>query len=397
VCGTVSEQGNSTTPLGCTLSTCTCDTLAGYYNPGTHLGCLPVCGDDRIVAGEHCETGYLGCNSSCLCTSGFFAASPATKPCNYTCGDGLLAPPAEQCEPSLFPVGSCTSQCGCNSAVGYYNLTQGSCLPVCGDAIVAPNSLEQCDSTPGCDNSSCLCVVGYVRNVASNICDLSCGVPPQEVVNASCANGILTYKLPTCEFFGSCQTNGTSGAGGAVGIRPRTEIQLIGNATISNATIQVQITSGARIGLVIASDCVNITGQIQVTLTDAGAISHGDKLPFLRLDRPECSIDDLNSTVIVSTQGETDSCRIVTATKQREQTSNGAQSLVVLFSVSNTCATPEMAVNSSLSPGLIGGITAIVVVVAGSVAVVVVVLLMRKAQKRKEKGEELEEMYRTNK
>jgi uncharacterized membrane protein len=75
----------------------------------------------------------------------------------------------------------------------------------------------------------------------------------------------------------------------------------------------------------------------------------------------------------------------------------GVWSLVVLLSVTNTCATPELAVNSSLPPGLIGGITAIVVVVVGSVAVVVVVLLMRKVQKRKEKGEELEEMYRTNK
>jgi hypothetical protein len=190
VCGTVSEQCNSTTPLGCTLSTCTCDTSAGYYNPGPYLGCLPVCGDDRIVAGEQCETGYLGCNSTCQCATGFFPASPATKPCNHTCGDNLLALPVEQCEPSLSLSGSCNSQCLCDNLRGYYNLTTGTCSPVCGDAIVAPNSSEQCEFSIGCNNTACTCdnTMGYYYNSS---------VGPG--CNPACGDGILVAGPELCE------------------------------------------------------------------------------------------------------------------------------------------------------------------------------------------------------
>jgi uncharacterized protein (DUF2062 family) len=101
----------------------------------------------------------------------------------------------------------------------------------------------------------------------------------------------------------------------------------------------------------------------------------------------------LNDFVIVSTQGEPDNCRVVTATKQREQTSTTAQSLVILFAVTSRCAAPEAAGSSALSPALIGGIAAIAVVAVVAFIVVVVVLLVLKARKRKEKAEELQQMY----
>lgn len=286
-------------------------------------------------------------------------------------------------------LGCINETCLCNSALGFYPVSS-SCRSQCGDGIVAPGTDEQCDGSIGCANSTCLCdasrrfYFNYSRliNSSSSLC--------QQLANVSQA----------CQFFGVCSFNSSTTASV---IRPDTAIELIGNTTAANVTLVVQIQpsvgSGQQLssGLVIASDCITIEGEIVAEVPDLTTIEQNSEVAFLQISKPECFIDGLNDTVrvIPKSAPRTQDCRHVTARKQLSNLPSGARLLSIAFVVdSSACSSSPKSSNADagVSPGVIGGSVAAAVVVA--VGVVIAVLLYKRRKLKKEKSLELQELYR---
>jgi hypothetical protein len=213
----------------------------------------------------------------------------------------------------------------------------------------------------------------------------SCGTPPPGAYNISCINGQLQYNLDTDIFLGGNSTNSTT-------LPPNVQVQLVGNGTVINIKLTAQIalkpgsTSEVTSGLIIVSDCLNIeSGQLTIELDNVSLLfppnggSGMKTIELMRLLKPECFVDGLNSTVIIVT-GLSQDCRKVTATKQRGEVSPGVQSLVVVFTVNTDgCQAPGEPLGPSL-PLVAGLVSAAVVVI---IAAAVTVALIRKSKERR--------------
>jgi surface protein len=204
---------------------------------------------------------------------------------------------------------------------------------------------------------------------------ISCGsaTPPPGAFNISCVNGILYYYISASDFF----------AGGA-NLPPNVVITLVGNATISGVYLTIQTIPGTTKGSIIVADCISLSGQIQIQLNGTSDIVDKQRLDFLRLERPDCFVDELNSTVQVIVPGS--DCRKVSATKQRSQEPSGSVTISVLFAVdTSACAAAPSDESKTVSGALIGGVVAAAVVVIVAAGFVVFWIYRRRLHRDKEK------------
>ena len=145
--GEVCDEGQYQGQPGCSKDCKTQDSSCSC-TPGNACVCkTPVCGDGIIEVGEQCDQGkstYPGCSSTCQIQAGYQCPF-AGAPCVPVCGDGILIPPAEQCDPGIAAEASaCNSDCTVKPG---YACNATSChKTVCGDGVV--EGTEGCDVKP---------------------------------------------------------------------------------------------------------------------------------------------------------------------------------------------------------------------------------------------------------
>lgn len=128
----------------------------------------PVCGDGVVAGAEECDDGNLysgdACSGQCRIESGWDCQN---TPCAPVCGDGQVVG-VEVCDPIATP-GYCSSDCA-------------QVIGSCGDGIVQPEA-ESCDpghgELRGC--SMCDSAFAYTCDVASNTCTAT-GLPSDRLL-----------------------------------------------------------------------------------------------------------------------------------------------------------------------------------------------------------------------
>jgi fibro-slime domain-containing protein len=175
------ETGETCDPpnpgAGCSA---TCQTESGWRcRPGS-CSRLPYCGDGTVQAdqGEMCDEGGFkgspGCSADCLSKDTDCTCAPG-KACvcpTPVCGDGIVQV-SEQCDDrnSAFPGCSAT----CQLEPGYQCPFAGApCVPVCGDGILVPPA-EQCDPAANISNLAQACYSTATANAAHPACSLKPG------------------------------------------------------------------------------------------------------------------------------------------------------------------------------------------------------------------------------
>eukprot|EP00727_Mastigamoeba_balamuthi_P000178 m51a1_g10157 putative serine-threonine protein (787) ;mRNA; f:20252-22958 len=115
-------------------------------------GCVaPGCGNGVVETSlEDCDGG-TGC-SACHCSLGWAPTSPASAGCVPECGDGRVVG-GEECDGGAF----CAA---CRSAQGHAPAAPRELYCAgCGNGRLEEG--EQCDSGPGCAPDTCACVAGF--------------------------------------------------------------------------------------------------------------------------------------------------------------------------------------------------------------------------------------------
>eukprot|EP01122_Echinamoeba_exundans_P010675 TRINITY_DN4048_c0_g1_i1.p1 TRINITY_DN4048_c0_g1~~TRINITY_DN4048_c0_g1_i1.p1 ORF type:complete len:727 (-),score=60.52 TRINITY_DN4048_c0_g1_i1:7-2187(-) len=237
-------------------------------------------------------------------------------------------------------------------------------------------------------NSShcCATLCGYCNDCSTGMCTFrvvcpqpsptSCGTPPAGATNVTCVDGKLSYNLPT------------SSVVGPVAIVPNVNIRLDGNGTIANASITVQVTGTFQSGLVIVTDCLELAGGQIIVNIDSSLFSNtlnGKELEILRLERPECFVDGLNSTVVVNPPPGGQTCRTVTASKQFRENSGGYRSLVVVFLVTESGCAGVPSDSGGVNVGVVAGsVVGVIIAVSAVIALVVWWKYSRQRQEAKQ-------------
>lgn len=159
-------EGHCTTDADCAGAL-----MCGFHNGAafgfrSSLNVCISCGNGIVELGEQCDTSVQTPSCNANCTAPF-------------CGDGLVNPSNEQCDPGAPGVNTatCTAQCTISACGdGYVNAAAGEAcepstpgvnsatcdsnctLPACGDGILNAAAGESCETTsPGC-TSSCAVV-----------------------------------------------------------------------------------------------------------------------------------------------------------------------------------------------------------------------------------------------
>jgi hypothetical protein len=149
-------------------------------------------------------------------------------------------------------------------------------------------------------------------------------------------------------------------------------------------------TSGT--GVVQIQDCLSISGDIVVQLSQSGQVTSSQTVEILRTLRPDCFDETLNDTVNVQQDG---SCSKVTGTKQ--VTSAGTtKSIFVLFLVdSSECLrSPGAPASAGIGNGdlpvgpIVGGIIGAIAVIS---AIAIVLILYRRNRRREKERQEIKQ------
>ena len=177
--GEVCDDGNTADGDGCSGN---CKIIANgcKCTPGSLCVCPTVaCGNGTIEGNEQCDDGNAksgdGCSSTCTIETGYDC--PFTNaPCVANCGDGIVMPPMEQCDPGVKVTNiaqACSSTCKWNPG---WACNATSChQTVCGDKVVEGS--EGCDdgnTTPG-DGCSPTCRKEPSCNSGTGTCTSICG------------------------------------------------------------------------------------------------------------------------------------------------------------------------------------------------------------------------------
>ncbi len=177
--GEVCDDGNTADGDGCSGN---CKIIANgcKCTPGSLCVCPTVaCGNGTIEGNEQCDDGNAksgdGCSSTCTIETGYDC--PFTNaPCVANCGDGIVMPPMEQCDPGVKVTNiaqACSSACKWNPG---WACNATSChQTVCGDKVVEGS--EGCDdgnTTPG-DGCSPTCRKEPSCNSGTGTCTSICG------------------------------------------------------------------------------------------------------------------------------------------------------------------------------------------------------------------------------
>ncbi len=177
--GEVCDDGNTADGDGCSGN---CKIVANGCKciPGSLCVCPKVaCGNGTIEGNEQCDDGNTksgdGCSSTCTVETGYDC--PFTNaPCVAKCGDGIIMPPMEQCDPGVKITNiaqACSSTCKWNA--GWACNTTSCHQTKCGDKVVEGS--EGCDdgnTTPG-DGCSPTCSVEPSCSATTGTCTSKCG------------------------------------------------------------------------------------------------------------------------------------------------------------------------------------------------------------------------------
>jgi hypothetical protein len=159
----------------------------------TTVSCNDVlCGNGVLDPGETCDKGIPAGQPG----GGAFGC-PAN--CQFTCGNGVVETPAEQCElPNGVPTIDCTAQCRTR-------------VPACGDGFI--NGTEQCDGTliPAGEPAGTTCNPDCTLNVPKPaVCGdgivngtEQCEPPSSETCADTCLT-VATAACVACEQAGAC-------------------------------------------------------------------------------------------------------------------------------------------------------------------------------------------------
>ncbi len=191
-CGLIQNLGQTVT-VTASNGECTKDLT-------TTLSCKSVlCGNGVVDPGESCDTATVcgtGAPASCI------PGNKCTSNCVFTCGNGIVEPPAEACEPK--GTANCNDSCQVRT-------------PTCLDTFISLG--EECDPTatppvpvgsaPGatCDQTCKIhgpvCGNGTVE--AGENCDPGLGVGvPSPACSADCKIKVSTDACVNCEATGDC-------------------------------------------------------------------------------------------------------------------------------------------------------------------------------------------------
>lgn len=207
VCADVNECLNGTAGCGegelCTNvygGPALCDCAPGYAR--VEGVCTTTCGNGLRITNEACDDGNVvdgdGCDAECAIEPGYACYEPTggASVCTYTCGDGLIDPPAETCDDGelnddVAPDGCRTSCrlafCGdgvldtgevCDSGSEVSDTVadacRSTCVPAyCGDGVV--DTGERCDPGDGSALDAALCQRGCNEGAGDGGCGCRVG------------------------------------------------------------------------------------------------------------------------------------------------------------------------------------------------------------------------------
>jgi hypothetical protein len=177
----------------------------------TTVSCASVtCGNGKLDPGEQCDP---------TIPAGQPGFGPCPANCHFTCGNGIVEAPAEQCDPVPPDPNNCTSTCQIRPAV-------------CGDGFLENG--EACDpSVPGTTNCNpdctknvpAVCGDGIVE--AGEVCDPvftknDCGSDCKSITSATCAACENTTPpgahAPNCPATSCDNVTGVAAAGPSAGV-----------------------------------------------------------------------------------------------------------------------------------------------------------------------------------
>jgi hypothetical protein len=155
-------------------------------------------------------------------------------------------------------------------------------------------------------------------------------------------------------------------------------------------SITVQVTATFQSGMVIVSDCVELaSGSITVQLSNSSSLIdiNGKELELMRIERPECFAEGLNSTVAVVVSPGTDAknCQKISGSKRIRESSAGTRSLVVVFEVIESDCAQDVPADYADSKALnIGAVAGSVVCAVVAVSAVVAAVMLWRCSKRRQ-------------
>ena len=198
-----------------------CDCAPGYARVNGEGPCVTTCGNGLRVSGEGCDDGNFvdgdGCSATCAVEEGYACYEPggAASRCTFTCGDGLIDPPAEECDDAdantdTAPNGCRTTcrlahcgdgiidegeQCDTGDLVSAtaIDACRTTCVPAfCGDGVV--DTGERCDPGGGTALDASIC---RKRTCGPDTGDGGCAVSTREGSGAGFGLVILAFALAT--------------------------------------------------------------------------------------------------------------------------------------------------------------------------------------------------------
>eukprot|EP01122_Echinamoeba_exundans_P007338 TRINITY_DN2233_c0_g1_i2.p1 TRINITY_DN2233_c0_g1~~TRINITY_DN2233_c0_g1_i2.p1 ORF type:complete len:454 (+),score=55.40 TRINITY_DN2233_c0_g1_i2:1164-2525(+) len=382
---------------------CTSPCASGTCSDCSTGVCLPsatycdaasqMCTSDTFICllqNGRTATSPAECYSGILSRSGHCCASECANGTCSDCSTGICLPSTAYCDAANQLCTSDTFRCllmngrnatspsecfsGILSASGH--CCSSSCSGVCTDC-----STGSClNSTSGADCSQPLPPPPTTALGCSN----STIVPPPNATNIVCIDGKLQYTIPAGEFLGNSSS--------PVTIPPNVQVQLTGNISVSNISLTLQVKASES-GLIIVSGCLRLeSGQITISVDNISSLvpaSGSTTIELMRIEKPECFVDQLNSTVIVTT--EPAQCRTVSGTKQTQAPSPGVQSLVVVLTLSTADDCTNKVVGDAIPVGVIAGVVSAVVVEV--IVARIAVLLYRRSQRRAEARKGAQEKF----
>ena len=178
-----------------------------------------------IVTGETCDDGNTaagdGCSATCAIDVGF-ACTGTPSVCAATCGDGVIAAPAEACDDGNVTAGDgCSSTCAIEPRYSCAG-APSTCTSGCGDGIVAGS--EQCDDGNTVRGDCCSATCQHEAMVGGLICETE----PND--STATANGPVT---PTA-----------AGVGFLASISPRTDADYFSFTLTAAADVGVETWEG---------------------------------------------------------------------------------------------------------------------------------------------------------
>lgn len=127
-----------------------CVCAPGFVRPSADAPCTTGCGNGARALGEACDDGNTaagdGCSSACAVEAGYVCHEPGggASVCSFTCGDGLIDPPAEECDDGAANADDVPGACRTTCRFAY-----------CGDGRLDPGEL--CDPGDGVTHTPALC------------------------------------------------------------------------------------------------------------------------------------------------------------------------------------------------------------------------------------------------